>query len=82
MTESITTLREADQDRYLLRQRLHRAKLDLLVLNTFRYVRASKTGTELLVKHIVKTHKRTIVILTTNLPFETRTEPRCSGTSG
>src|SRR5262249_58195357 len=42
VTELITTLREADQERHLLRLRQQLAKLHLLVLDEFRYVPASK----------------------------------------
>jgi DNA replication protein DnaC len=74
VTELITTLREADQDRHLLRRRGHLAKLDLLVLDEFGYVPASKAGAELLFDVIGTAYERTSVILTTNLPFENWTE--------
>jgi DNA replication protein DnaC len=48
VTELITTLREADDGRHLLRLRQQLAKLDLLVLDEFGYVPASKAGAELL----------------------------------
>jgi DNA replication protein DnaC len=74
VTELITTLREADQDRHLLRLRQQLAKLDLLVLDEFGYVPASKAGAELLFDVIGTAYERTSVILTTNLPFENWTE--------
>jgi DNA replication protein DnaC len=74
VTELITTLREADQDRHLLRLRQQLAKLDLLVLDEFGYVPASKAGAELLFDVIGTAYERTSVILTTNLPFEHWTE--------
>lgn len=74
VTELITTLREADEDRQLLRLRGQLAKLDLLVLDEFGYVPASKAGAELLFDVIATAYERTSVILTTNLPFENWTE--------
>src|SRR5262249_29420000 len=70
VTELITTLREADDGRHLLRLRQQLAKLDLLVLDEFGYVPASKAGAELLFDVIGTAYERTSVILTTNLPFE------------
>jgi DNA replication protein DnaC len=74
VTELITTLREADEDRQLARLRGQLAKLDLLVLDEFGYVPASKAGAELLFDVIATAYERTSVILTTNLPFENWTE--------
>ena len=74
VTELITTLREADDGRHLLRVRQQLAKLDLLVLDEFGYVPASKAGAELLFDVIGTAYERTSVILTTNLPFESWTE--------
>ena len=74
VTELITTLREADDGRQLLRLRGQLAKLDLLVLDEFGYVPASKAGAELLFDVIGTAYERTSVILTTNLPFENWTE--------
>jgi len=74
VTELITTLREADQDRQLLRLRHQLAKLDLLVLDEFGYVPASKAGAELLFDVIATAYERSSIILTTNLGFEQWTE--------
>ena len=74
VTELITTLREAEQDRHLLRIRQQLAKLDLLILDEFGYVPASKAGAELLFDVIGTAYERTSVVLTTNLPFENWTE--------
>lgn len=74
VTELITTLREAEEDRQLGRLRGQLAKLDLLVLDEFGYVPASKAGAELLFDVIATAYERTSVILTTNLPFENWTE--------
>jgi DNA replication protein DnaC len=74
VTELITTLREAEEDRQLARLRGQLAKLDLLVLDEFGYVPASKAGAELLFDVIATAYERTSVVLTTNLPFENWTE--------
>ena len=73
VTELTTTLREADQERHLLRMRRQLAKLDLLVLDEFGYVPASKAGAELLFDVIGTAYERSSVILT-NLAFENWTE--------
>ncbi|HKA96573.1 MAG TPA: IS21-like element helper ATPase IstB [Streptosporangiaceae bacterium] len=74
VTELIAALREADEGRQLLRLRGHLAKLDLLILDEFGYVPASKAGAELLFDVIANAYERSSVILTTNLPFENWTE--------
>ena len=74
VTELMTALREADEDRQLARLRGHLAKLDLLILDEFGYVPASKAGAELLFDVIATAYERSSVILTTNLPFEHWTE--------
>jgi DNA replication protein DnaC len=74
VTELITTLREADEDRQLLRLRAQLAKLDLLILDELGYVPASKAGAELIFDVIATAYERSSVILTTNLPFENWTE--------
>ena len=58
----MTTLREADQERHLLRMRQQLAKLDLLILDEFGYVPASKAGAELLFDVIGTAYERTSVI--------------------
>lgn len=73
VTELITTRREADDGRHLLRLRQQLAKLDLLVLDEFGYVPASQAGAELLFDVIGTAYERTSVIRTTNLPFENGT---------
>ena len=74
VTELITTLREAEQDRQLLRLRQHLARLDLLILDELGYVPASKAGAELLFDVIASAYERQSVVLTTNLGFEHWTE--------
>ena len=74
VTELITTLREADDGRHLLRLRQQLAKLDLLVLDEFGYVPASKAGAELLFDVIATAYERNSLLVTPNLPFENWTE--------
>jgi DNA replication protein DnaC len=70
VTELITQLMEAREERSLTRMKGQLAKLDLLVLDELGYVPASKLGAELLFDVISTAYERTSVILTTNLPFE------------
>ena len=70
VTELITQLMEAREDRQLTRMKHHLAKLDVLVLDELGYVPASKLGAELLFDVISTAYERTSVIVTTNLPFE------------
>lgn len=74
VTELITTLMEAHEDRQLMRLRNRISKLDLLVLDELGYVPASKVGAELLFDVISTAYERTSIIVTTNLPFENWTE--------
>ena len=74
MTELITTLLEAKEERQLLRTRGQLAKLDLLILDELGYVPASKAGAELLFDVIATAYERNSVLVTTNLPFENWTE--------
>ena len=74
VTELITTLLEAKEERQLLRTRGQLAKLDLLILDELGYVPASKAGAELLFDVIATAYERNSVLVTTNLPFENWTE--------
>jgi DNA replication protein DnaC len=74
VTELITQLLEAREERLLLRLKSQLARLDLLVLDELGYVPASKVGAELLFDVISTAYERTSVIVTTNLPFEQWTE--------
>jgi len=74
VTELITQLMEAREERQLMRMKGQLAKLDLLVLDELGYVPASKLGSELLFDVISAAYERTSVIVTTNLPFEQWTE--------
>jgi DNA replication protein DnaC len=70
VTELVTLLLEAREERQLGRLKSQLAKLDLLILDELGYVPASKAGAELLFDVISTAYERTSVIVTTNLPFE------------
>lgn len=74
VTELITLLLEAREERQLLRLRGQLAKCDLLILDELGYVPASKAGSELLFDIISTAYERQSLIVTTNLPFENWTE--------
>jgi DNA replication protein DnaC len=74
VTELLTQLLEAREERALGRLRGQLARLDLLVLDEFGYVPASQVGAELLFDVLSTCYERTSVIVTTNLPFERWTE--------
>lgn len=74
VTELITQLLEAREERLLLRFRKQLSKLDLLILDELGYVPASKVGSELLFDVISTAYERQSLIVTTNLPFESWTE--------
>ena len=74
VTELVTQLLEAREERILLRLKAQLARLDLLVLDELGYVPTSKVGAELLFDVISTAYERTSVIVTTNLPFEQRPE--------
>jgi DNA replication protein DnaC len=74
VTELVTGLMEAREERQLARLKTQLAKLDLLILDELGYVPASKLGAELLFDVISTAYERTSLIVTTNLPFENWTE--------
>jgi DNA replication protein DnaC len=74
LTELVTLLMEARDERSLLGLKSRLAKLDLLILDELGYVPASKLGAELLFDVISSAYERTSLIVTTNLPFESWTE--------
>jgi DNA replication protein DnaC len=74
VTELVTQLLEAREERVLSRLQAQLARLDLLVLDEFGYVPASQTGAELLFDVISTAYEKASVIVTTNLPFERWTE--------
>ena len=70
VTELVTQLIEARDERGLMGLKGRLAKLDLLVLDEFGYVPASKVGAELLFDVVSTAYERTSLMVTTNLPFE------------
>lgn len=74
VTELITLLLEAREEKELTRFKRQLARLDLLILDELGYVPASKAGAELLFDVIALSYERVSVIVTTNLPFENWTE--------
>jgi len=70
VTELITQLLEARDEKQLLKPRAQLAKNELLVLDELGYVPASRAGAELLFDVIVNAYERQSLIVTTNLPFE------------
>jgi DNA replication protein DnaC len=74
VTELITTLIEARDEKLLLRLRGQLAKQHLLILDELGYVPASKVGAELLFDIVATAYERQSLIVTTNLPFENWTE--------
>lgn len=74
VTELITMLMEAREERQLGRLKGRLAKLDLMLLDELGYVPASKIGAELLFDVISTAYERTSIMVTTNLPFEQWTE--------
>jgi DNA replication protein DnaC len=74
VTELITHLIEAREERQLARMKKQLARLDLLILDELGYVPTSKLGAELLFDVISTAYERTSLIVTSNLPFENWTE--------
>ncbi len=74
VTELITTMLEARDEKTLLRLRSQLARQHLIVLDELGYVPASKAGAELLFDLIGSAYERQSLIVTTNLPFENWTE--------
>ena len=74
VTELVTLLLKAKEERHLLRMHQQLAKLDLLILDELGYVPFSKAGAELLFEIVSRAYERLSLILTTNLPFEQWTE--------
>lgn len=70
ITELITQMMEAREERVLAPLKIQLARLDLLILDELGYVPASKLGAELLFDVISAAYERTSILITTNLPFE------------
>ena len=74
VTDLVTQLLEAREERQLSRIRGQLSKLDLLVLDELGYVPMGKAGAELLFDVMSRAYERMSLIVTTNLPFEQWTE--------
>jgi DNA replication protein DnaC len=74
VTELITELLEARQERHLQRTLKQLERHDLLVLDELGYVPFSRPGADLLFEVISRAYERVSLIVTTNLPFEQWTE--------
>jgi DNA replication protein DnaC len=74
VSELLTQLLEAREERALGRLRAQLARLELLVLDELGYVPASQVGAELLFDVLSTAYEKTSVIVTTNLPFDRWTE--------
>jgi DNA replication protein DnaC len=70
VTELVTLLLEAQEQKMLTRMKVAIGKLDLLILDELGYVPASKKGAELLFDVLSHAYERTSIIITTNLPFD------------
>jgi DNA replication protein DnaC len=74
VTELVTSLLEAREERVLTRIQNQLSKVDLLILDELGYVPTSRVGAELLFDIISRAYERCSVLVTTNLPFEQWTE--------
>jgi carbon storage regulator CsrA len=77
LTELLTKLLEAREERVLGRLRGQLACLDLLLLDEFGYVAANQVVAELLFEVMSTSYERRSVMVTTNLPFDRWTEALC-----
>jgi DNA replication protein DnaC len=76
VTERLTPLVAAREERVPGRRRGRLARLDLLVLDELGYVPASQGGAELRFDVVSPSYERTSVVVTTKLPFERWTAVR------
>ncbi len=74
VTELITLLMEAKEEKQLLRFRKQIKQLDLVIIDELGYVPTGKAGAELLFDVLSAAYERQSLIVTTNLPFEQWTE--------
>jgi DNA replication protein DnaC len=74
VTDLVTQLREAQEDRHLKRLLSQLEKQDVLILEELGYVPFTKAGAELLFDVVSRAYERQSLIVTTNLPFESWVE--------
>ena len=74
VSQLVTQLLEAREERQLQRLHSQLERHDVLVLDELGYVPFSKAGAELLFEVVSRAYERTSLIITTNLPFESWTE--------
>lgn len=74
VSELVTLLLEARDERMLGRVKAQLGRWDLIILDELGYIPASKAGAELLFDVISQAYERTSLLVTTNLPFENWTE--------
>lgn len=74
VSQLITHLAEAQEERHLQKLHSQLERHDLLLLDELGYVAFSKMGAELLFEVVSRAYERTSLIVTTNLPFEAWTE--------
>ena len=74
VSQLVTQLLEARDQRQLQRLHSQLEKHDVLVLDELGYVPFSKAGAELLFEVVSRAYERISLIITTNLPFENWTE--------
>ena len=70
VTDLVTQLVEAREDRSLQRMLSQLQKQDLIVLDELGYVPFSQAGAELLFEVVSRAYERQSLVVTTNLPFE------------
>lgn len=70
VSDLVTQMIEAKEERMLARMKKSLASLDVLILDELGYVPASKIGSELFFDVVSQAYERTSMIVTTNLPFE------------
>ena len=70
----VSELIEARDEKHLLRFQKLLASYELLIVDELGFVPLSKTGAELLFETFSQRYERTSTLVTSNLPFEERTE--------
>jgi DNA replication protein DnaC len=76
-TALVTLLLEMRENRSLQRFHKQLERLDLLILDELGYVPFAKAGAELLFDVVARAYERSSLIVTTNLPFESKRPAGC-----